>query len=154
VDECIDIIVDLPGREHIELSMNVDAQGNIQSAKLHGIGGPDLLDLLVSWRPKFTGNVKNIEVPEGSQPAAILLREIILKAKGQWNYPYNEDELCHCRAVPTKIVDMAIVTGAHTPEKVSQQTSSSTGCGTCRPDVESIIEYRLRTQKKSNKSVA
>lgn len=75
---------------------------------------------------------------------ALLLKEFILKARGEWKYPCSEDELCHCRFVRTQTVDMAILNGAHTPQQVTRQTSASSNCGTCRPEVEKLIEYRLK----------
>ncbi|MCB0386481.1 MAG: (2Fe-2S)-binding protein, partial [Bdellovibrionales bacterium] len=89
------------------------------------------------------GNIGQIPLPEGSSTGAMLLREVILKAQGKWQYPYEHEELCHCRVVATSKVDAAILTGAHDPRDVSKQTSASTACGTCRPDVEAIIAYRL-----------
>ena len=41
----------------------------------------------------------------------LLLSEVILRARGEWELPYKEDELCHCRAIPTRIVDQAILCG-------------------------------------------
>lgn len=73
----------------------------------------------------------------------ILLREFAQKAQGQWQFPYKEEELCHCRGVSLKIVDEAILNGAHSPEAVSRRTSASTSCGTCRQDVKNIIRYRV-----------
>jgi len=73
----------------------------------------------------------------------LMLREVVLKALGEWEHPFPESELCHCRVVATDLVDTAILAGAHTPERVSRQTNASTQCGTCRPDVEAILAYRL-----------
>lgn len=81
--------------------------------------------------------------PKGTDHSSLLLKELILKSQGQWTYPYLHEELCHCRAVPTEIVDQAIMNGAHTPKRVSRETTASTSCTTCRPDVEKIISYRL-----------
>lgn len=66
-----------------------------------------------------------------------------MKARGDWDFPYKDIEICHCRMVPTEIVDQAIVAGANDPETVSRLTMASTSCGTCRPDVERILRYRL-----------
>lgn len=81
--------------------------------------------------------------PQGASHSELLLKEFILKVKGKWQYPYPHEELCHCRAVPTLVVDRAIMNGAQTTAKVSRETSASTSCTTCRPDVECIIKYRL-----------
>lgn len=82
-------------------------------------------------------------LPQGNGHSELLLRELILKIQGQWKYPYEQQELCHCRAIPTENVDQAILCGAHTTEAVSTITTASTACGTCRPDVLAILQYRL-----------
>jgi len=87
------------------------------------------------------------------------LRELILvfksshgvEQRGEWNPPYTHEEICHCRAVPTREVEKAIIMGAHTPQKVSRWTSASTACGTCRPDVEKMISYFLSSGTLSGK---
>lgn len=79
----------------------------------------------------------------GSDHAAILIRELILRATNQFRLPYGEAELCHCRAVPVEVVDRAIVSGCHTVEAVARSTSAGTSCGTCKPDTERLIAYRL-----------
>ena len=76
-----------------------------------------------------------------------LLNELLLKARGGWVYPYDEAELCHCRQVATCKVDAAIVHGAVSSEEVSRKTSAGTGCGTCRPDIDKIIEFRQALDK-------
>ena len=132
------------GREEACLSIDLDDNENIVTAKLSGIGGSNFLRLLVRVRPTLLRvRFQDLPLPSGVTPEALCLREVILKAKGLWKFPYEQEELCHCRAVPTAVVDQAICVGAHTPRKVSQQTSASTACGTCSTDVEAIIEYRL-----------
>lgn len=132
-----------PGLDELCLDLRLDGQNNITSFSLRVVGGPELLNLADQWRPYFKGAVANIPLPEGETPAALLMRELILKAQSKWALPYTEVELCHCRAIPTEKVDQAIVYGAHRPEVVSRRTSASTACGTCRPDVQSILNYRL-----------
>ena len=141
--------VQIPGREEVHLEFDED-QGNISGAQLTGIGGPELLETLAQWRPQLRGPLGDVPLPEGSGTGAMLVRELLLKAQGQWQYPYEHEELCHCRVVQTRVVDAAILTGAHSPSQVSKQTSASTACGTCRPDVEAIIAYRLGKSQKEN----
>ena len=137
-----------PGLDELCLDLRLDGQNQITSFSLKVVGGPELLTLADQWRAHFKGSVENIPLPEGQSPAVLLVRELILKAQGKWTYPFAEAELCHCRAIPTERVDQAIVYGAHRPEVVSRRTSASTACGTCRPDVQSIVNFRL------NKSAA
>ncbi len=90
-----------------------------------------------------SGDPKAWNLPPGNNHSALLLRELILKIRGEWKFPYPDLELCHCRAIPTQNVDQAILCGAHTPEAVSAITSASTACGTCRPEVQALMAYRL-----------
>lgn len=125
--------------------MELNEDGRIIASRLRGSGCPELLQHLLEMRTKLNGGGLLVEValPRGSGHAAMLMRELLLKARGEWNYPYGEEELCHCRSIPTAKVDQAIVGGCHTVSAVSRQTSAGTACGTCRPDIETILAYRL-----------
>ncbi|MCB0351623.1 MAG: (2Fe-2S)-binding protein [Bdellovibrionales bacterium] len=140
------------GREEASLLLELDYNENITSAQLSGVGDSAFLTLLRSVRPTLKGGLREVPLPEGDSPAALCLREVILRAKGEWDFPYQQEELCHCRAVPTAVVDRAICVGAHTSKKVSEQTSASTACGTCRPDVEAIIAFRLNKNEPKGES--
>lgn len=144
--EIQDIEVTLPGRDRLHLHLEV-YEGEVLKARLTGSGCPELLKALVETRPTLKGRVSELPLPRGTGHAAILVRELILKARGEWKFPYTEEELCHCRAVPTAKVDQAIVGGCHTVFAVARQTSAGTSCGNCRYDTEQIIAYRLGRQK-------
>lgn len=133
----------LKAGDELELCLELSQAGQIESAKLSGIGGPAMLALLSEWRGKLKGELKSVGLPEGNSGPELMLKELILKARDEWKFPYGEPELCHCRAIPTMVVDQAIISGAHQPEIVSRWTSASTACGTCRKDVISILNYRL-----------
>jgi bacterioferritin-associated ferredoxin len=135
--------VSLPGRDLISFSWQLNEKGQIQKATLVAIGCPELLRLVESWRPFLTGELASLPLPKGSSHAEMLLRECLLKAQGAWLYPYQEAELCHCRAIPTAVVDASILAGAHSVEAASRQTSAGTACGTCRRDIEAVLKYRL-----------
>jgi bacterioferritin-associated ferredoxin len=137
--------VSLSSRDRLRLALDVDENGTILSAQLTGSGCSELLSLLGTVRPLLKGKLADLQLPEGRSHSAILMRELLLKAKEQWNFPYKEEELCHCRAVSTRKVDDAIISGCHTVEAVKRATSASTSCGTCRWDIESILKYRLGT---------
>lgn len=130
------------GRDQLFLTLKTQ-EGKIIESKLTGVGCPELLKLLGEWRPKLQGDLQALSVPTGVGHAQMLFRELILRAKGEWLFPYKEDELCHCRAVPTQKVDEAVICGAHTVLSVSQRTSAGTSCGTCKPDIEQVLKYRL-----------
>jgi len=137
------IRVNLNGRDYLELS-----EENGKSI-FRFIACHELYELLQNSRQRHGDNIKNWPFPEGLSHSELLLKELLLKIKGQWQFPYQADELCHCRNVPTVTVDQAILAGAHTPEAVSRWTSASTACGTCRADVEKIISYRLDLTSKT-----
>ena len=137
------ISTSIKGREEVHFEFELNSKEVLTQVRLTGIGGPDFLLKLEEWRSQLQGELKELPLPKGTDIASMLIREVILKAQGKWNFPYKETELCHCRAVLTETVDGAVLIGAHDAKTVSQWTSASTACGTCRPDVESIISYRL-----------
>lgn len=132
------ITVSLEGRDRIE----VDANGGVPQVRFRGC--TELMDLMQSMRKNFGVDLKLWPLPQGNSHSEILLRELVLKLRGEWRYPFKDEEICHCRNVSCRTIDQAIIAGAHTPAVVSRQTSASTACGTCRPDVQKMIDYRLR----------
>lgn len=139
------IALKIPGREQLNFDVETDASGVIQSSKLTGVGDHQFLVHLAEYRKKLKGNIKDLPLPAGHSTAELMISEAVLKARGEWKPTFTDEEICHCRGVPLAVVDAAIVCGAHTSEKVSAWTSASTACGTCRPDVESHLRFRLRT---------
>lgn len=135
-----EIHVELPGRDilHARLSES----GDILNLNIQGC--PSFLTLLRSQISKFGKNINAWQGPESNNHEDLLLREFLLKAKDQWSFPFAEIEVCHCRKVSTRVVDQAVVSGAHTVESISRLTSASTACGTCRPQIEKIIAFRLK----------
>jgi len=131
------LVVDLPGRDRIE------AYGEGAQTQVRVLG-------CVALREKVKALAASNPdpalwpLPEGTDHNDLLIKEFILRAKGEWAFPYKDTELCHCRSVETSVVDQAIIAGAHTCVNVSSRTSASTACGTCRPDVQKIIDYRLK----------
>ncbi len=140
----IDIQIGSAESYELHLECTISAQGEVENSKLYVVGGPDLLELACVLRQQLTGPLTELVLPKGQSTAAIVIRELILKAQGQWVDPFEGDELCHCRAVATRLVDEAVIYGAHTTDVVSEKTSAGTSCGSCREDIESIINYRLK----------
>lgn len=127
-----------------QLQLELTKSGRqIVSAKLSGVGGVELLRRLADWRKILIGNLDAVDLPKGRSRSVMLLRELILRAQGQWKFPYPEDELCHCRAVKTAVVDDAILNGCHDALQVARETSAGTSCGACKTDSEAVIRYRL-----------
>lgn len=83
-------------------------------------------------------------LPLDTSHSSMLIRELLLKIRGQWDFPYKAEELCHCRSVPTIDVDRAIMGGAHTAHQVTLATSAASACGTCQVHIDKIINYRLK----------
>jgi bacterioferritin-associated ferredoxin len=134
------IIVELDGRDRIE----------VDGAKVRFRGCSELTDLMMSMHKSFGADIRKWPLPTGGSHSEILLRELVLKLRGEWDFPYKEAEVCHCRNVACRIIDQAVVAGAHSTEIVSRQTSASTACGTCRPEVQKIINYRLGKESLPN----
>ncbi len=139
------ILLKIPGREQLELHVDVNPEGEIHAARLTGIGDLRFLTHLREYGKRLKGRVKDLPLPEGRSTAELMIAEAVSKLRNDWNPAFTDDEVCHCRNVPLKIVDAAVLCGAHTPEKVSAWTSASTACGTCRPDVETHLRFRLRS---------
>jgi bacterioferritin-associated ferredoxin len=74
----------------------------------------------------------------------VLLNEFILKCQNNYKIPYNHTELCHCRMIPTEKVVCAIKQGAFSVSEVSRQTIAGTGCGSCKKDIEELINYLVK----------
>ncbi|MEQ1875645.1 MAG: (2Fe-2S)-binding protein [Bdellovibrionia bacterium] len=144
--------VGLQGRDLIRVEYDI-YDGVLSNVSVRGIGCHQLLGKVELLRGRLNGRLEDLLVPEGHDHASLLAREIILKIKGLWNFPYGEAELCHCRAVPTAKVDEAIVGGDHRVEDVAESTSAGSACGSCRKDTQRIIDFRLnRNQDKDRKA--
>lgn len=142
----IDVRASLSGRDEVHI---LETEGSFE---WRVIGCRGFLNEVYSFAAGLKGGPASWPLPAGESHAQLLLREVVLKARGEWSYPYAEKELCHCRLVPTERVDRAIVAGAHSAEAVKQQTSASSACGTCRFSIEAIIDFRLG--KKAHQSAA
>ncbi|MEN0060144.1 MAG: (2Fe-2S)-binding protein [Bdellovibrio sp.] len=141
------IKVELDGRDYLE----VECEGEDLShpgvvKKVSMVGCTEFMEMMRKMRRHFGNDIGKWPVPEGQDHSSLLLREMILKLRGEWQFPYAEAEVCHCRSVSTHTIDQAVIAGAHSTEVVSRQTSASTNCGTCRPEVQKIIDYRLGKQ--------
>jgi bacterioferritin-associated ferredoxin len=129
---------ELKGRDLIEITRHSEG------AKIHVVGCPEVLTIVRKYLQDFGEDCQTWPEPAGTSHGELLLREALLRLRGQWKPPYTEAEICHCRSVPTEVVDQAIIAGAHDTTTVSRCTTASTSCGTCRPDVQSLIDYRLK----------
>lgn len=48
--------------------------------------------------------------------------------------------VCVCHGVCERRLEALVVAGADTPDKVERQCGAGGDCGTCRPDIERLIE--------------
>lgn len=130
------ICAKLDGRDEISLQTQMSPQ-------LKASGCQKLLEKVQFYLTNQGNDPKKWTLPTENNHVDILLREFILKSQGNWNFPYAHEELCHCRSVQTHTVDQAVIAGAHSAKEVTRQTSAGSSCGTCQPDIEKIIQYRL-----------
>lgn len=109
--------------------------------------GPlELIEKINQCKTQFGTDPKNWSVElaqssESARPTDFILFKFVQKVKRLWQLPYKHDELCHCRLVPTEKVTQAIEQGVRSTAAVSRVTMAGTGCGTCRTDTETILEY-------------
>jgi bacterioferritin-associated ferredoxin len=107
-----------------------------------GEGCFELLETCKVFNAAKISDAFKLALPQGNGHVAMLFRELIQKLKEVWSFPYTEAELCHCRAIPTKVVDEAILNGLHKVEEIGKYCSAGVTCGNCRTDIENIINYR------------
>jgi len=131
-----------PGKDEITLNLRVSNE-SIAEVRYQCSGSLDFLRFSKEQAHQLKGKISDLKAPDGKSPSAIIWREIIAKIQGQWSFPLSHEELCHCRRVSAKAVDTSIVYGAHTLEEIRRRTSANTGCGTCLPDLETLLELRL-----------
>lgn len=140
----MNIQVGFLGRDFISFESSND-QYPLKNLKLISLSGCyQFLKSIQELKLKFGVDISKWPLPVENDHVSVLVRELVLKVLGQWEFPYSHEELCHCRQIMTKDVDQSIVWGAHNSNIVSIMTTASTACGTCRPDVEKIIKFRLK----------
>jgi len=139
------IAVTLENRDHLEVQFT--DQGDITHVRASGCLA--LLNKVRTMKSLLPKPAKDLFLFHDQDHASLMIKEALLKALGKWNYPYQETELCHCRAIPLAKVDAAIVAGFHTVEEIAEQTSAGTACGTCRGDTLKCISYRLTDPSKA-----
>ena len=137
------IRAEIPQREWIEFEFETDGE-LIKALRWKA----QACHFVLEQATKFTKQVKNKNFkqykPQFSQDhAGLLMAEVWGKLKKEFVSPKDDLEICHCRKINEDVIDRAVVLGAHTPEKVKEWTSASSGCGTCRNEVQKIIQKRL-----------
>ncbi len=121
-------------------SITVDLVAGVLSFSASGCS--EIIKVCKLLNEQKTADPFKLSLPEGNSHVSMLVRELIQKAKDVWDFPYQEEELCHCRAIPTKVVDQAIINGLHKVEEIGKYCSAGVTCGNCRTDIENILNYR------------
>lgn len=124
----------------IEVSIPFQSQIVCDEGRFEVVGSKELMQRMADLKRQHGLEPKSwplLSSPSSSEE--ILINEFIRKAKGE-TFVYNHDELCHCRMVPTEKVKNAVKQGCHSIAEVSRTTLAGTGCGSCRKDIESVIE--------------
>lgn len=134
-----------PGREKLHLTLAID-NNEIKSVRMKCVGCIEFLVMCQKMKEKLIGPVSELLPPTGQDHSSMIWREMVARIHDEWNLPVAHEELCHCRKIPTQKVDRSIVYGAHTIDEVRKRTSANTGCGTCKNDVLSMIDNRLKTK--------
>lgn len=125
----------IPGRDEIHLKQVGDQY------LLSVLGCPELLDYAKEFLEANGQDPHKWSVPQGLSHAPSMFRELVLKFFGQFELPFAEAELCHCRVVQTQKVWSVLQSGPQTQERVSRLTMAGTGCGSCQRDTAKLIAY-------------
>ena len=133
------LVVEIKGRDRLEVT-------SLSPFKMKIIGCEALNKKLFELKAAHGIDLSKWPLQKETNHVSLLINEVILKLQDKWNHPYPHEEVCHCRMVTLETVEDAIMNGAETPEMVSKWTMASTACGTCRPDVEKILQFRLRSE--------
>lgn len=128
------IQVELEGRDQLIYDSTLEKP-------CRAIACTELDALLLNYKTQYGTDPQKWPLPDGKSHSELLLKKWILLITNKWDPPYQHAEICHCRNISTNRVEQAIISGAHTPQAVTQMTSASSACGTCRPDVEAMINY-------------
>lgn len=138
------IQVGFENKDYLEIESSEDVYP-IQNFKVVTLYGcHEFLNRIQEYKSKYGKGISSWPEPQGAGHVDLLMRELILKMNGRWEFPYTQEELCHCRQILTRDVDAVIVWGANSVSLVSAMTTASTACGTCRPDIEKILKRRYR----------
>lgn len=143
------LLVNLPGYEM--LTVNLNAQGMVESYQLccssqtiqlfhqhlqdHGTR-------LRDWPLPNENAIAQRGLSNAERRSQLLLQELILKARGEWKLPYRGEIVCTCRGVSSETINHAIAAKASSAEEVSNWTTASTSCTTCKGKVEELVKYR------------
>lgn len=117
------------------------AEISLKDGGIHIIGPLTLINRINDLKSKYGTHPKTWpEITTFKSAEDLLINEFILKAKDTFKLAYTHDELCHCRMVPADKVYSAIKHGCSSIEDVGRATLAGTGCGSCRDDIEKLLQ--------------
>ncbi len=77
--------------------------------------------------------------------SSLLIKELILKARGEWEIPYANEVVCNCREVKAEAIDQVLAAGSLSVDAVSAWTTACTACTTCKSKIEDLIQFRKKS---------
>lgn len=124
----------------IEVSIPFQSQIVCDEGHFKVVGSKDLLQKLAELKRQYGPDPQVWPLLSSAVSSEeILINEFIRKSKGE-TFVYTHDELCHCRMVPTEKIKNAVKLGCHSVAEVSRTTLAGTGCGSCRKNIENVIQ--------------
>lgn len=114
---------------------------SFQNGKVHIIGPLSLVKKINELKEKFGADPQKWPaLVELKNTEDLLINEFILKTQSSFKLAFDHEELCHCRMVPAEKVYNAIKQGCKTIDEIARTTLAGTGCGSCRPDSEKLLQ--------------
>jgi NAD(P)H-nitrite reductase large subunit len=127
------------GGDSVEATVTFEKE-SVRKIQWKVVGRLALYAAVDQLKPQMLVQKTKLPIPQGKEPEQLLLRELLLKIRGEWGDELSDPELCHCRKIPQINVERAIILGAHTIEKVRARSSANTSCGTCLPEVDALFK--------------
>lgn len=120
---------------------------SFKNGAVHVVGSVKLMKQISELKNKFGADpAKWNPLTDVFSNDDLLVNEFILKCRGEFKLAFDQTELCHCRMVPAEKVYNAIKQGAKTVEDICRTTLAGTGCGSCRPDSQQLLnQFKLKT---------
>lgn len=124
----------------ITVEIPFKAKLEFQDIQVRVRGSKKLMDQIQKLKSQYGAHPKAWPLQKVQTGEDILVNEFILKIKGEFSFCYKHEELCHCRNVMTEKVFTVIKDSCFKVEDVSRTTQAGTGCGSCRKDIEALIQ--------------
>lgn len=135
----------IPGSYEIYLRVELDDCNRIHAVEAQSRGAYWFLVKVKKYLSKIQKGTRleELPLPAGNDAFGLLMREAILKTKGQWNNSAENEIICTCFKVSSRTIDNAILAGAHTLRSISEATSAGHKCTKCHGPVLEILNRRL-----------